>query len=71
MLSTTVSRHGGADLDDGAAEMRGEHDIGKPGERPRHMGLGLEHVEPGAGDAPFGERRGQRGLVDHRAARRC
>ena len=34
-----------------------------------HLRLALEHVEPGRGDAPLAQRRGQRRVVDDAAAR--
>ena len=52
-----------------AAEMRGEHHVGQRGQRVRAMRLGLVDVEAGRADRLLGERRGQRGLIDHRAAR--
>src|SRR5262249_9182962 len=43
-------RHLLAHLDHGAAEMRGEHDVGHLDELAGHLRLVLEHVEAGARD---------------------
>src|SRR5262249_45674741 len=43
-------RHFLAQLGDGAAEMRREHDVGKLEQRARHLGLVLVDVEAGPGD---------------------
>ena len=44
-------------------------DLRQLGERPVGRRLGLEHVEPGAGDDAAFDRAPQRGLVDQLAAR--
>ena len=54
--------HGGADLDHGAAEMGGEHDVGGCGQRRRDIRLVLEHV---GGPAPAIRRAGRSAAVRH------
>src|SRR5665213_98628 len=50
-------------------DMRGQHDIRKGGQRIRRMRFAFEHIQAGAGDGLVGQRRDQRRLIDHGAAR--
>ena len=49
--------------------MRLQHDVVHREQRFRHVRLVGENIEAGAAEAAFLERRHQRRLVDHRAAR--
>ena len=56
----------GVDADPG--DVRRERHLGQLEQRRAARRLVLEHVDPGAGEAPVAQRRDQRGLVDHRPA---
>src|SRR5260370_36276180 len=62
-------RHLLAYLDNGAAEMRRERDVGQLAQGSIDLRLVLEHIEPGTRDALGLERAQQRRLVDDRPAR--
>ena len=63
-------RHLLAHLDDRAADVRREDDIGHAAERLVDLGFVLEHVEAGAGDLFALESAHQRGLIHDRATGR-
>ncbi len=61
--------HGGAGLERGAALVRLHDDVGESEQCRSGIRLALEHIERGVSEAPVGQRRDERRLVDHAATR--